>query len=332
MIFLQNIPLKKYSNYKIGGPADYFYEFKSKEELVKALDEWKKLDPENKNILILGKATNILFNDAGFRGLVLKDEINFIEKEGEIIEAGSGVLISDLLDYCVKNSLSGLEWAGGLPGTVGGAVRGNAGAFGGETKDNVIEVESIDLETRQIKKRNNSKCLFGYRQSVFKNKDGGRRPGGPSPNREVLRTGGLAQKEVILSAKFKLKKGEEREIKQKTQEKIDYRISKHPLDLPNIGSMFKNIPVKQVPENVLIRFRDKIKKDPFPVLPVAKLLAEAGLKGRTVGGAMISPKHPNFIVNFNNAKAEDVKDLIEIVKKEIKEKFEVSLEEEIMIV
>ncbi len=318
MIFLQkNVPLKKHSNFKIGGPSDYFFEFKSKDELLEVLNEWEKLDQENKNlpvgrqVLILGKGTNILFNDAGFRGLVLKDEINFIEKEGEIVKAGSGVLISELLDYCVQNSLSGLEWAGGLPGTVGGAVRGNAGAFGGETKDSVIEAESINLKTRQIKKRNNSDCLFGYRQSVFKNGDG--------------------KNEVILSAKFRLKKGEQKEIKQKTQEKIDYRISRHPLDLPNIGSIFKNIPIKLVPGKVLSQFRDKIKKDPFPVLPVAKLLVEAGLKGKTIGGAMVSPKHPNFIVNFNNAKSEDVLALIEIVKKEIKDKFNIPLEEEIMI-
>ena len=137
MISLQkNVPLKKHSNFKIGGPSDYFFEFKSKDELLKVFDEWKNLNPENKNppagrqVFILGKATNILFNDGGFRGLVLKDEINFIEKKGDVIKAGSGVLISDLLDYCVQNLLSGLEWAGGLPGTVGGAIRGNAGAFG----------------------------------------------------------------------------------------------------------------------------------------------------------------------------------------------------------
>lgn len=313
MIFLQkNVPLKKHSNFKIGGPSDYFFEFKSKDELIKVLDEWRGLSPENKNILILGKGTNILFNDAGFRGLVLKDEINFIEKKGEILKAGSGVLISELLNYCVQNSLSGLEWAGGLPGTVGGALRGNAGAFGGETKDNLVEVESVDFETLKVRIRNKKDCLFGYRQSVFKNGDG--------------------KNEVILSAEFRLRKGIQKEIKQKTQEKIDYRISKHPLDLPNIGSIFKNIPVKLVPGKVLFQFRDKIKKDPFPVLPVAKLLIEAGLKGKSIGGAMISPKHPNFIVNFNNAKSEDVLELIEIVKKEIKDKFGISLEEEIMYV
>lgn len=311
MIFLQNIPLKKHSNYKIGGPVDYFFELKSKEELIEALKEWDKIRSDNPEIFILGKGTNVLFSDEGYRGLVLKDEINFIKRDGEVVICGSGVLVSDLLDFCTQNSLSGMEWAGGLPGTIGGAIRGNAGAFGGETKDSVYEVESLNLNTLKIKVRKNEECKFGYRQSVFKNGEG--------------------KKEIILLAKFKLKKGNQEEIKNKTQEKIDYRIDRHPLDLPNIGSTFKNIPIEKVPKKVLDQFKDKIKQDPFPVLPVAKLLAEAGLKGEKVGGAMISPKHPNFIVNFNNAKAENVKALIEIAKKQVKEKYNIDLEEEILI-
>lgn len=312
MTLLRNIPLKKHSNYKIGGPADYFFEFKSKEELIQALKLWKELEPANNNIFILGKATNVLFSDEGFRGLVLKDEINFITRENELISVGSGVLVSELVSFFAQNSLSGLEWAGGLPGTVGGAIRGNAGAFGGETKDNLLEVESLDLGTLETKKRANSLCGFDYRQSIFKSGEGIR--------------------EVILSAKFRFTIGVGEEVKAKTQEKIDYRIDRHPLDLPNIGSTFKNIPLDSVPEKVREEFKDKIKTDPFPVLPVAKLLVSCGLKGKSIGGAMISPKHPNFIVNFNNAKSADVLALIGIVKKEIKEKFDISLEEEIMIV
>ncbi len=320
MIFLRNIPLKKHSNYKIGGPADYFYEFKSKEELIEALREWKEIEPDNSNILILGKGTNILFSDAGFRGLVLKDDLLLLLRSVNIVTVGSGTLLSELVNFCSQNSLSGLEWAGGLPGTVGGAVRGNAGAFGGETKDNCLEVESLGIETLKTKTRNNKECKFGYRQSVFKSVDR-HRPGGALPRREI-----------ILSAKFRLTKGNREEIKKKTQEKIDYRIDRHPLDLPNIGSTFKNIPIQQVPKKVRREFKDSIKDDPFPILPSAKLLATAGLKGKIVGGAKISEKHPNFIVNFNNARASDVLALIEIAKKQIKDKYDIALEEEIMYV
>lgn len=306
-----NIPLKKHSNFKIGGPASYFYEFKSKESISEAIREWGEVG-KDLPIFILGGGTNILFNDDGFDGLVLKDSISFIKREGNDLTVGSGTLVSDLVNYCNQNSLSGFEWAGGLPGTVGGGVRGNAGAFMGEMKDSVLEVESLDLKTLKTKKRNNKECKFNYRQSIFKS--------------------GYSENEIILSVKFKLKKGEREEIKQKTQEKIDYRIDRHPLDLPNIGSTFKNVDVKKIPPEVLKEFEKSIKPDPFPVLPVAKLIIGANLKGKTIGGAKFSEKHPNFIVNFNNAKAKDVRALISLAKKEIKEKYSIDLEEEIRII
>lgn len=311
MNFRRNVPLKKYSNYKIGGPADYFFEFKTKEELANALNLWDELKGESDRFLVLGKGTNILFDDDGFRGLVLKNSIDFIERKDKIVLVGAGTLFSDLVSYFVQNSFSGLEWAGGLPGTVGGAIRGNAGAFGGETKDDLVEVESIEVDSGKIKTRKNLDCLFEYRQSAFKSGDG--------------------ENEVITSAKFGFKRGNKEEVKNKTQERIDYRIDRHPLDLPNIGSTFKNVPVEQVPVETLDQFKDNIKNDPFPVLPVAKLLAGLDLKGRVVGGAKISEKHPNFIVNFNNAKAKDVLELIKIAKREVMNRYSIELEPEILI-
>ncbi len=306
-----NVPLKKHSNFRIGGPASFFYEFKSEESLREALKEWRNLK-KDLPVFILGKGTNILFNDDGFDGLVLKDSINFIKREGNILEVGSGTLVSELVSYCLQNSLSGFEWAGGLPGTVGGGVRGNAGAFLGEMKDNLVEVESINIDTLKKIKRNKKNCGFDYRQSIFKN--------------------GIAKNEIILLVKFALKKGNREEIKKKTQEKIDYRIDRHPLDLPNIGSTFKNVDVKKISAQVLKEFEGSIKPDPFPVLPAAKLLVGSDFKGREIGGAKFSERHPNFIVNFKNAKARDVRALVDLAKKEIKEKYDIALEEEIMIV
>lgn len=306
-----NIPLKKYSNFKIGGPASYFFEFKSEEDLKKGFIEWRQLK-KDLPIFILGGGTNILFSDEGFDGLVIKDSINFIKREGEFISVGSGTLMGSFVTFCEQSSLTGLEWAGGLPGTVGGGIRGNAGAFLGEMEDNLVEVVSIDINTLKIKKRNHKECRFGYRQSVFKSGDG--------------------KKEIILSVKYKLKKGNKEEIKEKTQAKIDYRIDRHPLDLPSIGSTFKNVDVEVVSRKVLEEFKDSIKPDPFPVIPVAKLLVALNFKGKEIGGAKFSEKHPNFIVNFKNAKAKDVIALIELAKKEVKDKYGIILEEEIMIV
>ena len=310
-MLLQNNPLKKYSNFKIGGPALYFSEFKNKEELISALMEYKSLNTSESRILIIGDGTNILFSDKGFAGLVLHSSIDYMKREGESLEVGGGTEMEKLVAYCSQNSLSGFEWAGGLPGTIGGAIRGNAGAFMGEAKDNVLEVQSLDKASLKVRNRNKKECEFDSRMSIFK-KEGDR--------------------EIILSATFALKKGDREEIKKSTQEKIDYRIDRHPLDLPNIGSTFKNFPVKDAPKEVLKEFESSIKPDPFPVIPAAKLIIGAGMMGGMVGGAKVSEKHPNFIVNTGGAKSSDVMALIDRVRKSIKTKYNVDLELEIMLV
>ena len=220
----QNVSLKNYSNYKIGGNASYFLEVNSKEELLNGLKEWE----EEKQIFILGKGTNVLISEKGFDGLVIHNNILGIEKREEEVLVGSGVLVSDFLNFCIENSLSGFEWAGGLPGTLGGAIRGNAGAFKGETKERVKEITSINLNTLVESKRSNKECQFDYRTSIFKT---------------------IAKNEIITYIIFSLKKGEQAIIKNLIQEKIDYRNLKHPMEYPSIGSTFKNIPVEKIPEN-----------------------------------------------------------------------------------
>ena len=319
----QNVILKKYSNYKIGGPARFFFEAKNIDEVKWAVEEARK---QKLKVFILGGGTNLLISDAGYDGLVLKPNISFLRRTGDEIEAGAGVSITELLNYAITHSLSGLEWAGGLPGTLGGAIRGNAGCFGGEIKDSVKEVESFDIERGEWRKRNNKECEFGYRNSVFKKPDG---------------------REVILSATFELKNGNSAEIRKSILSKIKYRKSKQPLQYPNIGSIFKNVPLAQINADITqidadtVRIHPRgnprksaftvlVKTDPFPIIPAAHLITLAGLKGTRSGGAMISPKHGNFIVNVGNAKAADVKKLINLVKRKIKDKFGIKLEEEIV--
>ncbi|KKQ74682.1 MAG: UDP-N-acetylenolpyruvoylglucosamine reductase [Candidatus Woesebacteria bacterium GW2011_GWB1_38_5b] len=312
MILKTNVPLKKYSHIRIGGPATLFSEFKSEEELIEILKHWREENGELDNVLVLGDGTNILFSDRGFSGLVIKNSIDFIKKEKDCIEVGAGTKVSRLVEYYIGNSLSGFEWAGGLPGTVGGAVRGNAGAFGGETKDILISARCINIKSLKKTTLTNNKCNFSYRNSFFKSNAG--------------------KDEIILSVRFSFKKGDADTIRLLTQEKIDYRIEKHPLDYPNLGSIFKNVPVENVSKRVLSEFGKNIKKDPFPVIPAVKFLVGSGLKGKTIGGAKVSEKHPNYIVNDKNAKAKDVLSLIKQVKEKVKEKYKVVLDEEITIV
>lgn len=307
MNFQQSVLLSDFSSYKIGGPARLFVEVSTTEELKEIL---LNVADDNEKIFILGEGTNVLIDDKGFDGLVIHNKIEGINIIDNGLEVGSGVMIKDLLDFCIENALMGLEWAGGLPGTIGGAVRGNAGAFKGETKDNVLEVRSLNIKTLEEKQRANSECNFGYRNSTFKSGEG--------------------SGEFITHVVLGLTEGNKEEIKGKIQQKIDYRINRHPMDHPNIGSIFKNIPLEVLSKDLQKEFAQFVKIDPFPVVPTTKLLALAGLKGRKAGGAMISDKHPNFIVNLGNAKATDVKALIEIARQAIKEKYNIDLEEEII--
>lgn len=319
MKFKENISLSKFSNYKIGGPARFFFEPKNEKEVLWALKEAKA---RKLKVFILGGGTNLLIGEGGFEGLVIRSAIVGIEQKGNRLTVGSGTSMARLLDYATAHSLSNLEWAGGLPGTLGGAVRGNAGCFGGEMKDSIVSVRSIDMRTLKAVTRTAKACRFGYRSSIFKQ-------------------GGA--KEIVISAMLQMKKGIRKDIAQAVQEKIAHREKSHPLDYPNIGSIFKNVPLtvlykkgtpkhKKAVRELRVEFRGSafsVKTDPFPVVAAAKLISEAGLRGVSCGGAMISPKHTNFIVNTLNADASQVQNLIVLAKAEVRRKFGVELEEEI---
>ncbi len=308
-ILKTNISLKEYSNYRIGGEAKFLLEVKDEDEIRNGVSEFRKLNSNGK-IFILGKGTNILIDDKGFDGLIIISSLKGIkENNGELI-VSSGENIEDINQFCIDKSLSGLEWSGGLPGTIGGAVRGNAGAFGGEIKDNVQSVTSMDLLTFEIRTRSNKECDFSYRNSIFKKSDG--------------------ENEIILSIKLSLTVGDKEKIEEETLSKINYRKERHPLEYPNIGSIFKNVDFRDIPANLKDEMSQYIKNDPFPVVPSAKLIFLAGLKGERIGDAQISEKHTNFIINLENAKSSDVLQLIELVKKTMKEKYQIEMEQEVM--
>ena len=211
-----------------------------------------------------------------------------------------------------------MEWAAGIPGTLGGAIRGNAGAFGGSMSDVIRNVSAVDLKTGGIKKFNNSKCLFAYRESVFKKRDNF----------------------LVWSAKLLLKKGpayaagNKKALKEKISEIMRYRQSRHPLDYPSFGSAFKNIYDKEIIKKITEKFPDaKENMEKWgDKIPAAYLIDKCGLKGKAIGGIMVSPKQPNFLLNVKNGKAQDAMALINIIKKSVVEKFGVILELEVRLV
>lgn len=302
----KNILLADFSNYRVGGSADYFAQVRSVGDIKAALG-WAA--QRQLGFFILGGGTNVLFTDSGFRGLVVKINNGGYRFDGVKLRAGAGATVPALVAACTDQELTGLEWAGGLPGTLGGAIRGNAGCFGGEIKD-VVESVSALTPQGELLSFSNRECGFSYRHSRFKEEK-------------------LIVAEAVLNLKKDLSKEELAGI---VQGHIDYRLERQPLDWPNCGSVFKNVPLAKAPRTLADRFKDVIKIDPFPLIPTAALIHEAGLKGYAIGGAQVSPKHPNFIINVGRATGADILGLLNFVKAKIKDEFGVGLEVEIDLV
>jgi len=296
------------TNFKIGKEALYFITLENLEDVYNFLELKEKF---NLPIFILGGGTNLLFDK--FYGFVIKTKFKTFEVlEENIIKIGANLLVSEVLEELCKLELSGFEWAGGLPGEIGGAIRGNAGCFGKEIKDLVLEVEALNLKTGERKIFKEGEINFDYRNSFFKkNKDW-----------------------LILNGIFQFTKGDKEKIIREIEEKINYRRERHPLEYPNAGSIFKNVSFELASKKLkdLALEKNKIKNDPFPIIPTAFIISELGLKGLKIGQAQISEKHANFIINLGGATFEDVYNLIDYIKKKVEDEFEVRLEEEIEIV
>ena len=279
-----NEDMSKHTSFKAGGKAKFYIKAKTVEDVINTV----KISKENNiPIVVLGNGSNILFKDEEFNGVVLKIELDTLKIEENIITAEAGVKNAILGRKALDNNLQGFEFAAGIPGTIGGAIRMNAGAYGGEIKDIVQDVEYLDYEDSKIKKITNKECNFEYRHSVF-----------------------CENKNIILSATFKLKNGIKEEIANRMNEFAKSRKEKQPLEYPSAGSTFK-------------RGTDFI---------TAKLIDECGLKGYQIGGAQVSEKHAGFIINKENATAKDIIDLVEYVKKTVKEKTGKSIDLEVEII
>src|SRR3989338_948670 len=287
----QNEPLSKHTTFAIGGPAKYFAAAKTKEEVLEAIDfaEKKKLP-----FFVLGGGSNILINDGGYDGLIIKIQIGGVKVEEDVITAGAGVLLSQLVNESANKGLSGLEWAVGIPGTIGGAVNGNAGAYGRSISESAREVVVLAEEDGRWKEKRYSReeCGFEYRKSKFKH---------------------LANREIILEVVLKMQKSDTEKVRGEIRNTILRRKGKIPAQ-PSAGCVFKNI-----------------KKDGQLVAAVGKLVEECGLKGVKSGNAEIPHLHGNYVVNLGGAKADDVLKLINLCKQKVKDRFNLELEEEIIV-
>jgi UDP-N-acetylmuramate dehydrogenase len=280
---MTNESLKKYNSFKIGGNARYLVKIYNEKALLEVM---KRIKRNRLRYLVIGAGTNILFRDQGYDGVVIKlmGDFKKILNHNHRFVVGAGVLIKDFLKIIKISGYGGVEFLAGIPGSIGGAVRGNAGAFGHSISERVKSVVVIDSKLRK-KVIPRKKIVFNYRYS------------------------NISEKAIITAVGFWLKKCPRKMIEKRIRDYLKIRWEKQPRGF-SAGSFFKN---------------------PLP-LSAGQLIEECGLKGKKVGGAFVSKKHANFIINTGEARASDVIELMKIVKDRVKKIKGINLEPEVRIV
>jgi UDP-N-acetylmuramate dehydrogenase len=279
-----NCPMGPYTSFHAGGNAEALCAVK---DLLHLKELLSFAAGESLPCLIVGKGSNILVKDGGLKGIavLLKGDLEGAEEKAGAIHAGGGLGLSELVRFSHKKGLAGLEFLSGIPGTVGGAVAMNAGAWGKSTGDVVTAVEVITAAEGRVT-LNRSELQFGYRKSV------------------------LPVGSVVVKAQFKTTPDRPEAIGERIRDYLERRKAGQPLDYPSAGSVFKNPPHDHA----------------------GRLIESVGLKGKRIGGAMISDKHANVIVNVGGARAQDILTLMEMARQVVREQTGIDLEPEIKVV
>lgn len=278
-----NEPMNLHTTFRVGGAADCLITLENAEQLCRLQ---KYLNMIELPFVVLGNGSNVVVSDDGYAGIVLQigEKMGKICVQGERITAQAGASLTKVAREAQAHGLAGMEFASGIPGTVGGGVVMNAGAYGGEMSRVVTQVTVVNQQG-ELMELDNSTMEFGYRSSIIRN-----------------------QPFVVTEVTFVLQPGNREEIQQKMSELAAKRREKQPLEYPSAGSTFKR------PEGFF----------------AGKLIMDAGLRGFRIGGAQVSEKHCGFVINTGNAAAADVMDVVKAVQQQVKEKFCVDLEPEII--
>ena len=303
----ENEPLKNHCTFRVGGPADFFYELTNIEELPTLV-----IFAEENGLTyrIIGRGTNVLFTDKGFRGLIIKNLTNQMKVEGDQIIADSGVLLSQIIRLGVDNNLRGLEPLYGLPGTIGAAVWGNAGVPGTEVGSFVISATLFN-PSDGVREAPASEIIFRYRFTSLQQSH-----------------------DYVLRATLELKKGSGKESKELMKQIDSIRRGKQPVGY-SAGSFFKNPsprPSLSEAKQILPAYRPGRRPQDASDQAAGYLIDKVGLKGMHLGDAEISPKHGNFFMNRGQATAAQILELAELAKAKVKKEFGVELEMEVKII
>ena len=292
-------PLRHHTTFRIGGPADCFFAARTPDQLVAALRAGHETGLP---VFLLGGGSNLLVSDEGFRGLVIRNACDAVQFDGTAVHSECGADFSDLISRCVDHGLSGLEFAAGIPGSVGGALFGNAGCYGDDIGNHVVECTIATPDGARVETMPRAWFEFAYRDSRLK-----RDP------------------RVLLSCLLRLSTGDPTAGRRIVDEKLEIRRVKHPQWRvePTAGSYFKNLPPDwQMPGARLSPGTRRV--------AAGQLLDECDCRGLRVGDAMVFAKHANIIVNAGRATAREVLELAGEMKRRVREKFGVELEEEVM--
>ncbi len=297
-------PLSKHTTVQIGGPAQFFLEVKSPDELIRAV----KLAKANKlNYLVIGGGSNLLVADDRFPGLIIKNSLSGISLQGETLEVQSGTPLQLLVNFSLQNGLDGAQNLTGIPGTVGGAIYGNAGAYGQTISDCLIKVVCLNPKSGKTVVLNKKQCGFTYRSSIFK-----------------------ANGYIILNTLLRFEKSPVRQLKKQSTKILTQRLLRYPPGLKCPGSFFKNIPVAGLP----LKSKQLIppEKILYGKVPAGFLLEDTGARGRHIGGIHVSPIHGNLFINSGEGSAAQFWQLAKSCWGKVKDKFDISLEPEVQLV
>lgn len=279
-----NEPMKNHTSFKVGGPADLLLFPQSKEELRKVLAVARA---SGMPFYIMGNGSNLLVRDGGYQGIIINTKaLKHTKTEGETLIAEPGISLKDLADIALAENLTGLEFASGIPGSLGGAVTMNAGAYDGEMKHVIKSIQVITADG-SLKNIPGNECDFGYRTSILQKNDW-----------------------VLVGIELQLKTGDYQAIADKMRDLNTQRQTKQPLEYPSAGSTFRR-PVGYY---------------------AGKLVQDAGFKGYAIGGAQVSEKHSGFVINKGDATAADILNLIAAIQTAVKEKFNVDLKTEVIVI
>jgi UDP-N-acetylmuramate dehydrogenase len=299
----RDTPLSLYTRFGIGGPADVFAETCSPEAFIAAIQAARQTGID---VMVIGGGTNLIVSDAGYRGLVIRFRDDRISATGSRLTVGAGAVLQDLVDFANRRGLKGLETLAGIPGWVGAAVYGNAGAYGHAMNERVAGVHFFDGES--VRDFDNAACEFRYRESIFKQR----------------------KDWVIFSAELAMDPAEAAELERISAEILAVRNAKFPPTMRCAGSIFKNFLLKDLPPDVAKQVPPSVVRE--GKIPAAWFLEQVGAKGMRRGGIHVADYHANLIYNAADGTAAELSGVITELKSRVRSRFGIAVEEEVQYV